>query len=878
MIPILYESTETEFYSNGIGRLIDCVSCIVTEERNGIYECEFQYPVTGRHFSDIKEGRIIAVIHDDLKDIQPFDIYKHSAPIDGIVTFNAHHISYRLGNVIIRPFTAASCAGAIGAIPANTVNENPFTFWTDKAVIGDFALTQPKPCREILGGTEGSILDIYGKGEYKFDKWMVRLYLNRGDDNGVEIRYRKNMSDITHEVDTTETYNAVVPFWTNGEETVWLPEYVVLPSTLPATLVNLTTDEGYIIDTEDGEPIEVPYAKVMPSMMDLTDEYEEAPTEEQMRARAQAALDAEPWVPDESIDVDFIALWQTEEYQNVAPLQRVGLCDTVTVIFDEIGVNAKMKVISVEYDVLLERFASMKLGSAKSSFAEVVMVSTESAIMRKVVSRGFLKAAVENATRLITGAAGGHVKLNLNADGEPFELLIMDTDNVNTAQSIWRWNMNGWGYSSNGYQGPYTTAATLDGGFVADFITTGNLNANLLKVGRIEDALHKSWWDLESGEIHIDFTPPSGEGGDVTREEFDAYKHTVDGQMSDTLDSAKGYADDLLAGSLESGGDVAEYVRGRIDANNQGLETQYVKTTAALSETKTYYYMSASPTSYIGGKWVKEPPEWTEGKYLWMRNDYVKADGTTVPGIPFCASGSRGATGAQGPAGPQGETGATGAQGPKGDTGAAGAQGPQGVKGDKGDTGATGAQGPKGDKGATGAQGPQGVQGPKGETGATGATGAKGDKGEKGDTGPQGPQGAQGVKGDKGETGAKGDRGEKGDDGSPAYNLYITSDSATTTPKETAKTVTLTAHVGQGDNADIDPLGTQLVYLWYVAKDNGAETFVKRGKTYTVTIDGSFCEDAAAVWFVMANVSSLRLTDHNGTEITTHTGATIEVA
>ena len=140
------------------------------------------------------------------------------------------------------------------------------------------------------------------------------------------------------------------------------------------------------------------------------------------------------------------------------------------------------------------------------------------------------------------------------------------------------------------------------------------------------------------------------------------------------------------------------------------------------------------------------------------------------------------------------------------------------------------------------------MQGPKGETGATGATGAKGDK------------------------------GEKGDDGSPAYNLYITSDSATTTPKETAKTVTLTAHVGQGDNADIDPLGTQLVYLWYVAKDNGAETFVKRGKTYTVTIDGSFCEDAAAVWFTMATVSALRLTDHRGTEITTHTGATIEVA
>ena len=110
MIPILFESTETVFTHNGIGRLVDCISCKVTEERNGIYELEMRYPMTGKYFNDLMNLGIVGVIHDDNHDIQPFDIYKVTEPIDGVVTVNAHHISYRLNNIIVEPFTAASCA------------------------------------------------------------------------------------------------------------------------------------------------------------------------------------------------------------------------------------------------------------------------------------------------------------------------------------------------------------------------------------------------------------------------------------------------------------------------------------------------------------------------------------------------------------------------------------------------------------------------------------------------------------------------------------------------------------------------------------------------------------------------------------------------
>ena len=199
MIPILYDSGETAFTSNGLGRLVDCVSCKVTEERNGIFECEFQYPVTGRMYDQIIEGRIIAVTHDDAHDIQPFDIYRRSAPIDGLVTFNAHHISYRLGNVILRPYTATSCAQALALMETETYNSNPFTFWTDKAVNKAYTLTTPAACKAMLGGETNSILSVFGTGEYEWDKWTVKLHLHRGADHGVTIRYGVNLTSIEQE-------------------------------------------------------------------------------------------------------------------------------------------------------------------------------------------------------------------------------------------------------------------------------------------------------------------------------------------------------------------------------------------------------------------------------------------------------------------------------------------------------------------------------------------------------------------------------------------------------------------------------------------------------------------------------------------------------
>ena len=482
MIPILYERNETAFSSMGLGSLADAVRCVVTEERNGLYELELDYPVTGRLYGELAEGRIITARHDDAGDLQPFRIYAHSAPMDGLVTFRARHLAYGLGGIVLKPFTAGSLTETFQKFQAQTVSTNPFTFWTDKAVTADYTIAAPVAVWEMLGGREGSILDVYGTGEYEFDRWTVKLHLHRGSDKGVTIRRGKNLTDIEQELDTSGTYNAVVPYWYD-EDTgtlVTLPEYYVAR---PGA-----TDLTY-------------YA------LDLTDDFDTAPTEEQLRAAAEAYLtNNEPWTPDENVKISFVALWQTPEYERVAVLERVGLCDTVTVFDEILGVSVKTKVVKVVYDALLERYEEMELGTPKTSFAQLLTEQTEE-ILDQVPTKSWMEAAIDAATAAITGQTGGNVVINKDANGRPYEILVMDSEDKATAVNVWRFNLSGLGHSSTGYNGPFDDVAlTADGRINAAMITTGILNAAVIRAGIISDATGTNSWNLDTGEFQLGFS------------------------------------------------------------------------------------------------------------------------------------------------------------------------------------------------------------------------------------------------------------------------------------------------------------------------------------------------------------------------------------
>lgn len=482
MIPILYEASETAFTSNGVCRLPDCGVCQVTEERNGVFECMFTYPITGAHFSDIKEGRIIFCTHDETGRAQPFDIYARSEPIDGVVTFYAHHVSYRLGRVILKPMTATSCAGAINAIPNNTYNACPFTFWTDKTTAGNFTTHAPKPVKEALGGSQGSILDVYGKGEYEWDRFEVKLYLNRGTTTDVTIRYGVNMTGYSRDLNYSSAYNACVPYWLNSST-----NELVTPGVVYAT--------GY--DASSAEPV----------TMDLSSEFDSAPTEQQLIDKAAARMNSnQSWLPSDNITVSFVPLWQTEEYANVAPLQRVRLCDKVNVVYGPGAVEIKgVQVIRTVYDVLLDRYDSMELGTARATFEALLKADITEAVFENVPTKSFLEEAIDHATELITGGTGGYVVIKTDdTTGQPYELLILDNPDLNEAKHIWRWNSGGLGHTKWGYDGPYDDVAiTMDGKINASAIAVGVLNAAIIRAGVLSDAAGKNTWDMTSGALNM---------------------------------------------------------------------------------------------------------------------------------------------------------------------------------------------------------------------------------------------------------------------------------------------------------------------------------------------------------------------------------------
>ena len=352
MIPILFESTETAFTSNGIGRLRDCISCIVTEERNGIYECDFEYPMDGANYDLIQIGRIIGVTHDETKTIQPFDIVSFSKPIDGVVTFHCTHISYRMSYMTTRSDTARnSLSAAFNHLAQYSQPSCPFNFWTDKTSTGYCGALQSVPytVRQILGGVEGSILDTYG-GEYEWDTWTVKLWNARGQYRDFSIRYGVNMLEYNEDYDSSGCYSSCRPFWTDGTTTV-------------------VGDK----QTNSGLP---PSGREQCVPLDVSEKFESQPTKAQVEAMAVSVMNSQnPTIPSQNIKVSFVRLQDMGEFADYQNLLQCQLCDTIKVIFPDFNSSGQFKIVKTVWNVLTGKYDEMELGDLSISLSEAMGIS-----------------------------------------------------------------------------------------------------------------------------------------------------------------------------------------------------------------------------------------------------------------------------------------------------------------------------------------------------------------------------------------------------------------------------------------------------------------------------------------------------------------------
>lgn len=495
MIPILFPADAATYTTQGLGALSDAISCRVREERNGEFELEMQYPQAGLHFSEIADRCIILAIPSPWRAAQPFRIYRITKPLNGVCTVYARHITYDLSGIPVNAFSAQNAAGALSGLKTNSAVQNPFEFWTDKQTAAAFTVAVPASIRSLLGGSTGSILDVYG-GEYEWDGWTVRLHEHRGADRGVTIRYGKNLTDIEQDRNIANVRTGLYPYWADNDGNLVICDPPIVNAPGSYDFVNVQT-------------------------VDFSQEWQEAPTPAQLKARAEQYIQAnEIGVPTVSISVSFVDLSRTDQYKDLALLEQCDLCDTVTVQFEALGIDATAEVVSIETDVLLERYDKIEVGSLRTNIADTIVDNKQSTDEQIKQTTSYLEDRIQQSTDLITNG-GGYIYRKFDADKNWVEIGSTDNLDLSKAIHVWRWNNGGFGYSGNGYNGPYRTAITQDGHIVADFIDAGTLTANIMRAGILQDVEGKAFYlDLPNGVLRMNATELSIKSSAVATQDY----------------------------------------------------------------------------------------------------------------------------------------------------------------------------------------------------------------------------------------------------------------------------------------------------------------------------------------------------------------------
>lgn len=476
MNPYIYEKNDITCSNMGLGVLPDVISCRAVKTLTYQYEIEFTYSVSGVNFDKIKEGRKIKVKPDEVSLPQQFRIYRVTEPLNGMVKVYAQHISYDLSGIPVEPFELDNVNGTTAldailktsqqSINGHCVFNSGFTGISDIVTTKTLYSGIPKSARAWLSNNDGGLLNLYG-GELEFDNYVIRHKNQIGSNNGVRIAYGKNITEFSRDKKIDDIYTSVYPYAIDNNGTY---------HELTEKIVSIPSASNYGVE------------KVL--NVDLSRQFEsgELITDSKLRAKAlDYAYEKNLGILTQNIKISFVPLWQTEEYKDLAALERVSLGDTVIIYYPLYNVNVTARVVKTEYDFKAEKYLSIEIGQIQNSLSDTLsqMNKNFESIKKTVANQQTVnQQMIQHQTDIITGAEGGNVVTKFNSNGQPSETLYMDTDSETTATKVMRINYAGIGFGRRS-SGPFSTAWTLDGAFNASFITTGALNANLITTGAI---------------------------------------------------------------------------------------------------------------------------------------------------------------------------------------------------------------------------------------------------------------------------------------------------------------------------------------------------------------------------------------------------------
>lgn len=449
----IYLSNETNFNNNGLGFLTDTISAIVHDELNGNYELKLEYVLNG-HLSEYleKENIIKCKVADGTYQLFRITNVEKTFKTIKIV---ARHIFYDLLNNFLADVYPQNlnAQNFLAHLLSHTNYATSFTAFSDITNLKSARYVRLNPVQAIMGDIDNSMLNIFG-GELKRDNFTINYMSRIGQNNGVKLLIGKNITGINISIDITEMATRVMPV---GYDGLLLPELYV-----DSLLIN-NYPSPKVIKMEFND------VKYDPNDESAYHTLDEAYAELRKLVNEQYSLGLDK--PKINISVNWIELSKTEEYKQYSSLETVRLGDTITA--EILGMNYETRCIAIDYNVLKDMITNFEIGTFKSSIA-TQMNSIQKSV-EEINPSSILQEAQNNATELITHAMGGYIYKTQN------ELYIMDNADPQLAQKVWRWNINGLGYSNTGINGTYGLAMTMDGAIVADFITTGTLNTSVIQ-------------------------------------------------------------------------------------------------------------------------------------------------------------------------------------------------------------------------------------------------------------------------------------------------------------------------------------------------------------------------------------------------------------
>ena len=446
---ILYNSFEDNFENSGLGILVEATNAYITRKINSTYILEFNYPKNGRLIEYIMEDNIVKA------DGQLFRISYINKKSKESWKITANHIAYDLNDNFLED-VAPTDQNGVGAL--NWILDRANFTHRFKAISNVKTIASARYVRKNLLSCilseDNALIKRWG-GEIDFDNFTIKFFEKLGEDRGLKLSLEKNISGIEVTINKENLATRLMPVGSDG---ILLPEKYIdstLISNYPHPIVRT---------------IEVNSAKI-------DEEMTEDEAYNLMRNTCINAFENGIDIPTVNLKIDFVTLQNTIEYSKFKNLETVFLGDTVSCFIKEYGITTKLRVIGLKKNVLKGTYEKLELGEPLNNFSKQQISITDKIKKIENESSDIVDIAKLNASEMIKNALGGYIYKTNN------ELFIMDTDDINTAEKVWRWNLNGLGYSKTGVNGSYETAITQDGKIVADFITAGTLSANLIRGG-----------------------------------------------------------------------------------------------------------------------------------------------------------------------------------------------------------------------------------------------------------------------------------------------------------------------------------------------------------------------------------------------------------